>query len=124
MGGFKLDQVMSETKKDALEDPADDGAAIAGQESAGGAGRRNHPHSWFLCTLFRESQNETRKCLWVTRLSDEEVNFFLGQPASIQYIFFCVLNSSLRSLLMSPHLRSFYSHGIVCSPQIQVWLSS
>ena len=45
LGGFKLDQVMSETKKDALEDPADDGAAIAGQESAGGAGRRNHPHS-------------------------------------------------------------------------------
>lgn len=45
LGGFTLDQVMSETKKDALEDPADDGAAIAGQESAGGAGRRNHPHS-------------------------------------------------------------------------------
>ena len=51
--------------------------------------------------------------LWVTCSWDEEIHFS-RQQTTIQHIFLCLLNSSLRSLLVLPHLTSLDSHGLVC----------
>lgn len=87
-----------------------------------GAGRvqvvlgESHPHSQLLCTLSAESQKDTCRCLWVICSSDEEISFFFFFGSAVQWIFPCGLNNSLRSLLVFPHLKSFYSSGTLLTP--------
>lgn len=113
---IEFNRLPSETKKDVLDPLADGRATLAGSgQSTGGAGRKSSSLSTSLHFVGGESEGHLQVPLSDLLIRWGNILFFFFGSA-VQWIFPCGLNNSLRSLLVFPHLKSFYSSGTLLTP--------
>lgn len=119
---------MSEIKKGALEDWADDEVTIAGTRQRAWVvlGEKHHTLSWLLCTLSRTLGMKLGRHLWEWPAHQvREINSFKSNKRLLfPNIFFCVHHKTLSNILLLLHVRLFYAHSVAHLPQIQVSLCS